>query len=73
MEATLLQFINTLDLLLKKEQLELGNATGFSKLTVSQLQYLDAVSALDKPTISEIAEKIRFTKASVTTGVNKLV
>lgn len=73
MEEILLQFINTLDLLLKKQQMELGNSTGFSKLTVSQLQYLDTVSALEKPTITEIAEKISFSKASVTTGVNKLV
>jgi len=73
MEEILLQFINTLDLLLKKQQMELGNSIGFSKLTFSQLQYLDAVSALEKPTITEIAEKINLTKASVTTGINKLV
>ncbi len=73
MEDILLQFINTLEMLLKKQQLELGNTTGFSKLTVSQLQYLDAVSVLEKPTITEIAEEIKFSKASVTNGVNKLV
>lgn len=73
MEEILLQFINTLDLLLKKQQMDLGSSTSFSKLTVSQLQYLDAVSALEEPTITEIAEKINFTKASVTTGISKLV
>jgi DNA-binding MarR family transcriptional regulator len=73
MEELLLQFINTLDHQLKKQQLEFGSLTGFSKLTVSQLQYLDTVSGLEKPTITDIAEKINFSKASVTTGINKLV
>lgn len=70
MEKLLIEFINTLDLSLKKVQTD---ASGFSRLTISQLQYIDAIDALGKPAISEIANRLNITKASVTAGVNKLV
>ncbi len=70
MEKLLIEFINTLDLSLKKMQTD---ASGFSRLTISQLQYIDAIGALGKPAISEVARRLNITKASVTAGVNKLV
>jgi DNA-binding MarR family transcriptional regulator len=73
MEKILLEFINTLDLSLKQQQKEAGSNLGFSKLTVHQLQYLDAINDLEHPTITELAKKLRITKASVTVGVNKLI
>ncbi len=73
MEELLLAFIDTLDLSLKKLQKEVGNTSGFAKLTIHQLQYIDAIGALGQPTITEVAEKLQITKASVTNGVNKLV
>lgn len=73
MEKILLEFINTLDLSLKQQQKEAGSNLGFSKLTVHQLQYLDAINDLENPTITELAKKLRITKASVTVGVNKLI
>ena len=73
MEAILLEFINTLEISLKQGQKTAGNDLGFSKLTVHQLQYLDAINDLEAPTITQLAHKLRITKASVTVGVNKLI
>ena len=73
MEELLLAFIDTLDISLKKLQQEVGDNSGFSKLTIHQLQYIDAIGALGQPTITELAEKLHITKASVTNGVNKLI
>ncbi|MEM7580345.1 MAG: MarR family winged helix-turn-helix transcriptional regulator [Mastigocoleus sp.] len=73
MEKILLEFVSTLDSLFKKLQEEAGNSSGLSKLTISQLQYIDAIHSLGEPTITEVADKLSITKASVTAGVNKLV
>jgi DNA-binding MarR family transcriptional regulator len=73
MELLLVEFINTLDLSLKKLQKEIGDSSGFSSLTISQLQYIDAIHALSAPAITEIANELNITKASVTAGVNKLI
>lgn len=68
----LTQFINTLDSTLKQSQIIQGEASGFSQLTISQLHYLDAIHLLDNPTISEVAEALKITKASSTVGVRRL-
>ncbi len=73
MEELLLAFIDTLDLSLKELRMKVGDNSGFAKLTIHQLQYIDAIGALGQPTITELAEKLQITKASVTNGVNKLV
>ena len=73
MDELLLAFIDTLDLSLKKLQKEVGDNSGFAKLTIHQLQYIDAIGALGCPTITELAGKLHITKASVTNGVNKLI
>lgn len=73
MENLLIEFINTYDLSLKKIQAEVGDGYGISKLTIHQFQYIDAISGLGEPTITEIADKLNITKASVTSGINKLV
>jgi DNA-binding MarR family transcriptional regulator len=72
MEEILIEFVNTLDSLFKKLQEEVGNTSGVSQLTISQFQYIDAIHQLGEPTITEIAEKLSITKASVTAGINKL-
>ncbi len=51
----------------------MGSRSGFARLTIAQLQYIDAIHQLGEPTITEIAARLSITKASVTTGVNKLV
>jgi len=73
MDRLLRDFINTLDASFKKLLEETGSASGVSKLTVSQLQYIDAVYTLGEPSITELADALTITKASVTVGVNKLV
>ena len=73
MEKILVEFIDTLDLSLKKMQKEAGNNAGFSNLSIHQLQYIDAINTLGNPTITEIANRLHITKASVTAGVNKLI
>jgi DNA-binding MarR family transcriptional regulator len=42
-------------------------------LTIHQFQYIGAIHELGGPTITEIAEKLNITKASVTTGIKKLI
>ena len=73
MEDLLLHFTNTLDLSLKKINQDVGDRLGFARLTIHQLQYIDAIYQLGEPSITEIAERLKITKASVTTGVNKLL
>jgi DNA-binding MarR family transcriptional regulator len=73
LEKILVEFINTLDVSLKNFLDDVGDGTGFSKLTVHQLQYIDAINELGEPSISEIAARLNITKASVTTGINKLL
>jgi len=73
MEKVLIEFINTMDISLKKLQEEVGDRSGFSKLTIHQLQYIDAIYSLGNPAISEIAHRLKITKASVTFGVQKLI
>lgn len=73
MQRLLIEFINTLDVSLKKRLQEIGAKSGFSRLTISQFQYIDAIHELGEPAISDIANRLNITKASVTSGVNKLI
>ena len=73
MENLLIEFVNTFDLSLKKIQAEVGDNSGISKLTISQLQYIDAIYMLGEPSITELAARLHFTKASVTSGIQKLI
>jgi DNA-binding MarR family transcriptional regulator len=73
MEKLLIEFVNTFDLSLKKFRSRAENDFGISRLTISQLQYIDAIHLLGEPSITEIAGSLNFTKASVTASVNKLM
>jgi DNA-binding MarR family transcriptional regulator len=72
MEKLLLEFINTLDISMKKFLMVAGDGSGVSKLTINQFRYIDTIHELGEPTITEIADSLGITKASVTTGINKL-
>jgi DNA-binding MarR family transcriptional regulator len=72
MEEILIDFINTLDISLKKYQAKTGEGSGVSSLTIHQFQYIDAIHALGEPSFTELAGKMKITKASVTTGINRL-
>lgn len=73
MEQILLKFIETLDELLKTTQARNGSIDGFSKLTINQLRYLETVGKLGIASITQIAESLNYSKASVTVGINKLI
>jgi DNA-binding MarR family transcriptional regulator len=64
MEEVLIEFINTLDTSVKKLQ----EGASVSQLTISQFQYIDAIHQLQQPTLTEVAEKLTITKASVNVG-----
>lgn len=71
-EELLMRWIDTFDLSLKKYQTA-EDLSGFSRLTVSQLLYIEAINVLGEPAITAIAEKMKVSKASATIGVNKLI
>jgi DNA-binding MarR family transcriptional regulator len=73
MEALLVQFVDTFDATLKKMHKALSAEAGFGRLTISQLQYIDAIAALGEPNITALAGRLAVTKASTTVGINKLV
>jgi DNA-binding MarR family transcriptional regulator len=73
MERSLIEFAAALDQSLKKLQRKVSDGSSFEKLTIRQWNYIDAIHTLGKPTITEIAEKLRISKASVTIGINKLI
>ncbi len=73
MEKLLTEFVDTLDMSLKKIQAEAGVGPGLTSLTYNQFQYINAIDELGQPTITQIAMRLNITKASVTAGINKLV
>jgi DNA-binding MarR family transcriptional regulator len=69
MKSLLLQFAETLDRTLKKGR----GSSGIMNLTVSQLQYLDAVASLERATVTAIADYLQVTKPSATAAVSRLI
>lgn len=72
MEELLTAFIDTLDLSLKQFQRDARDRAGAERLTVSQLQYIDAINSLDAPTLSLLAGRLGVSRASATTAINRL-
>ena len=58
MEQLLREFINTLDLSLKKMLREAGDGSAFAGLTIPQLNYLEVIYALGEPTITDLAGRL---------------
>ena len=73
MESRLLEFIHTLDLSLRTLQKEAGESPDLAKLTINQFRYLEAIHELGRPTVTEVAQRLEITKASVTEGIYKLI
>ena len=73
MEKVLVEFINTLDCSFKKLLNETNSISGVSQLTISQFQYINAIYELEEPTITKVARQLSIAKASVSTGINKLI
>lgn len=70
MEQVLIQFISALDLTMKKTLMEAAINSG--SLTLSQIGYLETISLLETPSISDIAQRMGVTRASATVGVERL-
>ena len=45
----------------------------FTSLTLTQMHYLETISALKNPSITELARALRLTKPTVTVAVDKLI
>jgi DNA-binding MarR family transcriptional regulator len=73
MEEILIEFVDTLDGLLKKVTAKVGVDAGLSKLTINQFHYIDAINHMGDPTLTELAAELAITKASITAGINKLI
>lgn len=69
----LLQFVDTLDKTLVKGRGVSGVLPGIMNLTVSQLQYLDAIASSENATVTAIAGRLKVTKPSATAAVNRLI
>ncbi|MCA9839912.1 MAG: MarR family transcriptional regulator [Trueperaceae bacterium] len=70
MEKVLEAFITTLDSSFKKLLEDVGNPLN---LTASQATYIETIYKLNQPTLSELADSLGLSRASVTTAINKLV
>jgi DNA-binding MarR family transcriptional regulator len=73
MKTLLLQFLDTLDKTLLKGRRGSGTLPGIMNLTVSQLQYLDAIASMENATVTAVAGRLKVTKPSATTAVNRLI
>ncbi len=52
---------------------EMVGKSEFSDITVSQLFYLEAIYHLHNPTLSQLADHLKVSKASATAAVQKLI
>ncbi len=58
---------------LEKRANEVLDIKDYSKISISHMEYLEAIRRIGKPTLGEIAQDLNFTKPSVTVMVNKLI
>ena len=66
------QAIAMISRLMGELEAEAFEQEGFSDLSMRQMIYLDAITQLQRPTFSELADKLAITKPSVTSIVKKL-
>ena len=59
-------------LMAEREERALNNE-GSSRLTVRQMYYLNIIAKMDRPTVSQMAERLSVTKPTVTTTVRKFI
>lgn len=58
---------------MKENLSQAGQGGGLMNLTVSQVQYLEAIAIGEKATITSVAETLRVSKPSATTAVQRLI
>jgi DNA-binding MarR family transcriptional regulator len=73
MEHALIQFIQALDAAMKRGLRQAGDGSGFARLTLPQLNYLEAIHQMESPTVTGLAERLHISKASTTVGIQRLV
>jgi DNA-binding MarR family transcriptional regulator len=73
MHTLFLQFVETLDKTLIKRRGGPDALPGIMNLTVSQLQYLDAIASMENATVTAIASRLMVTKPSATSAVYRLI
>jgi DNA-binding MarR family transcriptional regulator len=71
-DQLLVEFSETLAAMHNRIHASLGDDPSGSRLTINQFHYIKAIDALGEPTITQLAAKLKITKASVTGGINKL-
>lgn len=73
MDAILTDLVTSLDTAYRRSLRHTGTASDASSLTTSQLRYIDAVHAIGRPTVSEVAAALDVSRPAATTGVQRLV
>jgi DNA-binding MarR family transcriptional regulator len=73
LQTPLAQTIAMLSHLMAQLEAEAFEQEGFSELSMRQVLYMEIIAKLERPTFSELAEKLGITKPSVTTLVRKLI
>ncbi len=46
---------------------------GFSELTITQMHYIEVISRLQNPNVTELAVELKLSKPTVTVGVDRLI
>ena len=46
---------------------------GFSELTITQMHYIEIISKLENPNVTELAGELKLSKPTVTVGVDRLI
>jgi DNA-binding MarR family transcriptional regulator len=58
---------------MKRGLRQAGDGSGFTRLTLPQLNYLEAIHQMESPTVTGLAERLHISKASATVGIQRLV
>lgn len=58
---------------MKQYKEEIIGKGDYSDVTINQLIYLEAIFQLDSPTVSELADHLKVSKASASIGIQKLI
>jgi DNA-binding MarR family transcriptional regulator len=72
-QQVLKQAIDMISRLMSEMEAEAFEKGGFANLSMRQMFYLEIIAQLDRPTFSELADKLVVTKPSVTAIVQKLI
>jgi len=69
---TLAEIIERLSQSMQEHEIKVTRSSEFTKLSVTQIHYLDAIRHLDKPSVSELANYMKVSKPTATIALEKL-